>query len=68
MNEFKIYDELWTDNETGEVITATEAIRRHYQTADILSDWTKYYTFTGEYSDQVLDFPDFSQIERYIHS
>ena len=62
MNKFRIYDELWMDNETGELITATEAIKRHYQTADILSDWTAYYTFSGEYSDQELSKPDFSSI------
>ena len=60
------HDELWTDNETGELITATEAIHRHYtiNKFDYLSDWTKYYTFTGQYSETLIEYPDFTKATR----
>lgn len=60
----RVKDELWTDNETGELMTATEAIHRHYITFDIFSDWTKYYTFTGQYSNELIEYPDFSKAIR----
>jgi hypothetical protein len=56
----RVHDELWQDNETGEVVTATQAIKEHYKHNDALSRWTDYYTFTGLYSDTTLDAPDFS--------
>ena len=57
-------DELWIDNDTGELITATEAIHRHYQDHDTMSDWTAFYTFTGQYSDTLISQPDFTSVVR----
>ena len=57
----RVHDELWEDNETGEVVTATQAISEFYAVNTWELNWTNYYTFTGFYSDTMLDAPDFGK-------
>lgn len=59
MIKVRVCDELWEDNETGEVITATQAISEFYRDNTWELNWTNYYTFTGQYSDTMLDVPEF---------
>lgn len=61
MINVKVHDELWRNNETGEVVTATQAIRDFYKVNDWSLSWTDYYTFTGQYSDTMIDAPDFTK-------
>jgi hypothetical protein len=62
MTKVRVHDELWYDNETGEVMTATRAIKEFYNTNEWFERWTDYYTFTGEYSVETIDYPDFERI------
>lgn len=55
----RVHDELWENNETGEVITATQAISDFYAVNAWDARWTDFYTFTGLYSDTTLDAPNF---------
>lgn len=57
-----IKDELVMDNETGELIPATEAIRLFYQTHGIKEAWTDAYTPTGMDADNELPPPDFINV------
>lgn len=61
MNKVRVHDELWYNNETGEVVTATQAIRDFYKENDWFLSWTDFYTFTGQYSDTTIDAPDFTK-------
>jgi len=61
MIKVRVRDELWQDNETGEVITATQAISEFYKANAWDAQWTNYYTFTGLYSDTTIDAPDFTK-------
>lgn len=49
---------------TGEVMTATEAIRQYYSVDkhDILDAWTDEWTDTGLEADTELLFPDFTKV------
>ena len=60
-NMTRVHDELWIDNETGEVLPATQIIKEFYATHSYKDNWTDYYTYTGEYSDTLLDAPDFAR-------
>lgn len=59
MIKVRVHDELWENNETGEVITATQAISEFYKVNTWDARWTNYYTFTGLYSDTTLNVPNF---------
>ena len=61
MIKVRVHDELWYNNETGEVVTATQAISEFYKTNAWDAQWTNYYTFTGLYSDTTIDAPDFTK-------
>lgn len=61
MIKVRVHDELWYNNETGEVVTATQAIRDFYKENDWFLSWTDYYTFTGQYSITMIDAPDFTK-------
>ncbi len=58
MIKVRVHDELWYNNETGEVVTATQAIRDFYRENAWFLNWTDYYTFTGQYSVTTFDVPD----------
>lgn len=64
----RVHDELWQDNETGEVITATQAISEFYKANAWDAQWTNYYTFTGLYSDTTIDAPDFKKAAASTHT
>ena len=55
-----IKDELVMDNETGELIPATQAIHIFYQTHGAMDAWTDAYTLTGMDADNDLPLPDFT--------
>jgi len=61
MIKVRVHDELWYNNETGEVVTATQAIRDFYRENAWFLNWTDYYTFTGQYSVTTIEAPDFTK-------
>jgi len=61
MIKVRVHDELWYNNETGEVVTATQAISDFYKENDWFLNWTDHYTFTGQYSVTTIDAPDFTK-------
>ena len=64
MLKVRVHDELWYNNETGEVVTAAQAIREFYKDNDWFLSWTDYYTFTGQYSVTTIEVPDFTKTFR----
>ena len=64
MLKVRVHDELWYNNETGEVVTAAQAIREFYKDNDWFLSWTDYYTFTGQYSVTTIEAPDFTKTLR----
>ena len=57
-----IHDELVMNKTTGELITATEAIKIFYQTHKALESWLDDYEITGMEADTILTPPDFVNI------
>ena len=64
-----MFDEIVISKETGEALTATQAIHEFYKTHGIMEAWTDEYELTGESAtpdifgkDAYLAMPDFTNV------
>lgn len=59
-----LFDELFMNVETGEVLPGTAAIREFYRSHGALEAWTDIWVPTGEMSEEILTAPDFASAIR----
>lgn len=55
-------DILFMNNETGELLPSTEAIKDFYKSHNILEAWTDLWTETKLEAENDLIFPDFTKV------